>query len=333
METIRTYLESMFSSLPNTPEVRKAKLELGQMMEDKFHELTEAGKSENEAIGTVISEFGNLSELAETLGIEKVLHGQTLDMRKALPLDEVKEFLSDSASAAFMHGLIAFFGIICASGLILGGVIAGDSMNGGGSTAILRGLIFLFGCIAAIIGLAVYSSSFMERWKGMKMSYRVDYAACEYVHQIRESSRSTNALLKTIGIILCALCFVPVVIIGYLNMSDVIVCIGVVIMLFMVGTGVLILVTVDGKEKSYRKILRMNDADTVGGSYVSSQNEVRSENSKGKTVMSVYWSTVTCIYLIYSFLTFNWWRSWIIWPIAGVISGLLKNIWGLKDED
>ena len=23
----------------------------------------------------------------------------------------------------------------------------------------------------------------------------------------------------------------------------------------------------------------------------------------------------------------------VIWPIAGVISGLLKNIWGLKDED
>ena len=33
METIRNYLESMFSQLPNTPEVLKAKYELGQMME------------------------------------------------------------------------------------------------------------------------------------------------------------------------------------------------------------------------------------------------------------------------------------------------------------
>ena len=47
METIRNYLESMFSQLPNTPEVLKAKYELGQMMEDKYSELIADGKSEN----------------------------------------------------------------------------------------------------------------------------------------------------------------------------------------------------------------------------------------------------------------------------------------------
>ena len=60
METIKNYLESMFLNLPNTPEVYKAKNELLQMMEDKYTELKGSGKSENEAIGIVISEFGNL---------------------------------------------------------------------------------------------------------------------------------------------------------------------------------------------------------------------------------------------------------------------------------
>ena len=64
METIRNYLETMFLKLPNTPEVYKAKNELWQMMEDKYTELKEEGKSENEAVGIVISEFGNLDELA-----------------------------------------------------------------------------------------------------------------------------------------------------------------------------------------------------------------------------------------------------------------------------
>ena len=50
METIRNYLESMFSQLPNTPEVLKAKYELGLMMEDKYSELIADGKSENEVI-------------------------------------------------------------------------------------------------------------------------------------------------------------------------------------------------------------------------------------------------------------------------------------------
>ena len=65
MEAIRNYLETMFLNLPNTPEVYKAKNELWQMMEDKYTELKNEGKSENEAVGTVIAEFGNLDELAE----------------------------------------------------------------------------------------------------------------------------------------------------------------------------------------------------------------------------------------------------------------------------
>ncbi len=35
METIKNYLEAMFANMPNTEEVRKAKAELLQMMEDK----------------------------------------------------------------------------------------------------------------------------------------------------------------------------------------------------------------------------------------------------------------------------------------------------------
>ena len=62
MEAIRNYLETMFLNLPNTPEVYKAKNELWQMMEDKYTELKNEGKSENEAVGTVIAEFGNLDD-------------------------------------------------------------------------------------------------------------------------------------------------------------------------------------------------------------------------------------------------------------------------------
>ena len=76
METIRNYLESMFANLPGTPEVRKAKDELWQMMEDKYTELKNEGKTENEAIGIVISEFGNLDELARDLGIDNIVNNQ-----------------------------------------------------------------------------------------------------------------------------------------------------------------------------------------------------------------------------------------------------------------
>ena len=74
METIKSYLETMFANMPDTPEVIRAKSELFGMMEDKYNELISEGKSENEAVGTVISEFGNLDELADTLGLNANSH-------------------------------------------------------------------------------------------------------------------------------------------------------------------------------------------------------------------------------------------------------------------
>jgi hypothetical protein len=62
MNTIRNYLDNMFLGLPDTEEVIRAKKELLTMMEDKYNELKDSGKAENEAIGIVISEFGNLDE-------------------------------------------------------------------------------------------------------------------------------------------------------------------------------------------------------------------------------------------------------------------------------
>ena len=45
MEAIKNYLDSMFANLPNTAEVRRAKDELWQMMEDKYGELMAEGKT------------------------------------------------------------------------------------------------------------------------------------------------------------------------------------------------------------------------------------------------------------------------------------------------
>ena len=35
--------------------------------------------------------------------------------------------------------------------------------------------------------------------------------------------------------------------------------------------------------------------------------------------LGVYWLGITAIFIAYSFITNNWGRSWIIWPIAGVL--------------
>lgn len=107
MDTIKSYLETMFANLPATAEVLKAKDELWGMMEDKYNELISEGKSENEAVGTVISEFGNLDELAETLGLNRQ-SSAPVDNRRTLTQDEARSFVSAGSRHAFLTALGVF---------------------------------------------------------------------------------------------------------------------------------------------------------------------------------------------------------------------------------
>lgn len=53
-------------------------------------------------------------------------------------------------------------------------------------------------------------------------------------------------------------------------------------------------------------------------------------------VAGVYWCLVTAAFLAYSFITGDWGRSWIIWPVTGCIFGAIATfitLSGKKDEE
>lgn len=68
MDIIDNYLDVMFSHYPHTARTIEAKAELRTMMEDVYNGAIAAGRSQNEAIGQAISEFGNLDEVGPLLG-------------------------------------------------------------------------------------------------------------------------------------------------------------------------------------------------------------------------------------------------------------------------
>ena len=69
MDTIETFLDNMFAPYPATPRLTEARAELRAMMEDAYNDAIAQGKTHNEAVGQVITDFGNLHELAPVLGI------------------------------------------------------------------------------------------------------------------------------------------------------------------------------------------------------------------------------------------------------------------------
>ncbi len=321
METIRNYLETMFARLPITLEVQKAKNELWQMMEDKYTELIKDGKTENEAVGIVISEFGNLDELAEELGISSfVIQGNQKSSEEFcnMKLAEVKDYLHDKTRSAYTVALGVFLCIISCCGYMLdiswnwrGGVFA---------------ICFMFLMIAAAVSLFLFSSFVMGKWKFLKEKRcSVDFATAEYVHNRRESFRVTHAMMITIGVILCILSVLPTVIVSsILSWSS---GFGVVLMFVFVGVGVFLIVAAVNVNSGMTTILSLNKSDTMGSCFVPSQKQVSYKNATISQIMSIYWPTVTCIYLCWSFLSFDWHITWIIWVIAALVQQLIRAVW------
>lgn len=322
METIRNYLETMFAKLPSTFEVQKAKQELGQIMEDKYTELIRDGKNENEAVGIVISEFGNLDELAEELGIRDFVIQEnkgTNGAFRGVGLAEVKDYLHDRTRSAYTVALGVFLCIISCCGYM-------TNLGRSWRSREVFGVCFMFLSVAAAVGLFMYSNFVMGKWKFLRESVcSVDFATAEYVHNRREGFRVTYAMMITIGVILCILSVLPVIISDSLfGRSG---GFGVVLMFVSVGIGVFLFVAAANVNAGFTKILSLNKRDTIGGSFVPSQKQVRYRNETVERIMSVYWPTVTCIYLCWSFLSFDWHITWIVWVIAALVQQLVRALY------
>lgn len=320
METIKSYLEAMFASMPNTAEVKKAKAELLQMMEDKYNEMISDGISENEAVGTVISEFGNLDELAEDLGLTKEVeevHEREQDSHsRFVSMDEVKGYLKTCSRNALRIAIGVFLCITCVIYPIIWAVVD--------KTHEQYGPAGMFISIGVAVGLFVLSGIIDREWEYLKKEpCKIDMATAEYVKENRNRFKMTRAIAMTIGVVLCVVSVVPCMLIDKDIMA---------IFLFLsVGLGVLLIVYVSIIYGGYETILKLNDENTIGGTYSRGARK-NYKNKKVEVFMSVYWTTITCIYLIVSFLTFAWHSTWVIWPIAGILSKIIDTAFAEEEE-
>ena len=345
METIRNYLENMFLHLPVTPEVLRAKAELAQMMEDKYNELRAEGRSDNEAVGVVISEFGNLNELAEALGIDDTVRVQAQEMNvrteDAVPvtIETARNYIAAQAKkASFIAAGVGCF-IACLVPLMLSqakmeAMHAGDSYGDGG-TSLIGAMTLMFLFIGIGVGLCVYGNLRCAEWKDLEHGpINMDFGTVEFIRNERRAFQPIYALFLTLGVILCATSIIPMIVGGLFvearsYAGDAAPLIGFAVTLIVVAIGVMLIIMGSIRKSSYDKLLHS------GGKSIASlsreDDDLRDLTPTGRRVMSVYWPTVTCIYLIWSFLTFDWHITWIIWPVAGAMSKALHAIFVRED--
>ena len=249
MNTIRNYLDNMFRNLPNTEAVRKAKAELLQMMEDKYEELIKEGKTDNEAIGIVISEFGNLDELADSLGIGEQVSESADESKPILSIDRIKSYLGMINMRALLIPIGIALCICSVAAPILEDALSIDLevLGVGGMFTMIAAAVVLF-VLAGIRG-----KEYLEvRRKECSLSVE----GAEYVRNERSSFKSSYGILTSIGIGLCILSILnPMVFdkIPYLSSNF-----GAAMMFGFIGLGVFLITYAHTKMKGYDRLLELN---------------------------------------------------------------------------
>lgn len=325
METIRTYLENLFASLPKTAKVLELKSNILANMEDKYNELKSQGKTENEAIGIVISEFGNIDELIDELGIQK----NTDNVQGPLVTrDEVEDYLRVKRVNGLQVGIGVVLCILAPATLILLSTLAENGAiftRLGSDTAYMPGLIALFLLIAAAVGIFIYSDMNFGRYKYMEEGIQLPYDVKASLDQQYQSYNPTYYLCLIVGVCLCVLS--PLIVICASLFGDDITEYAVSLMLTVIAIAVFLFITSGSIREGYEKLLKVGDY---------TPKTKKKEDKIIGAVASVVWPLAVIAFLVLGFVYNLWYIAWIIFPIVGILFGAFSacyNILTGKEEN
>jgi len=335
METIYNYLDVMFASIEKTAQIEKIKADLAANMEDKYRELKAAGKSENEAIGTVIAEFGNVEELLKELGVAKQAQeaAQTrkedgedeagvcksgVRLRKVTE-QEVEDYmaakqrmLKETATGVFiiMMGVVALILL----GHLLPEIIVHPSAEEMGNVI---PIVVLLLCVAAAVGIFITSGTRFSKYEYMEKGVWVEEPLKNRLTREMEAYLPTSSLALTIGVMLCILgAAVLLVMSAAMPDGDDGNAYGLCLLLTMVAVAVVLFITVVAKKDIYTMILGIED-------YAP---ERAKENKIIGIVASVVWPLTAAVFFVWGF-AFNGWRiSWIVFPVVGICFGAFAAV-------
>ncbi len=140
-----------------------------------------------------------------------------------------------------------------------------------------------------------------------------NHSAQSAPHPIQdEAEDKKNKQIRAVGIVMYILCAVPLLILDELGHST----LGLCLTLALVATATYLMIITKGKDETEPA----PDHKTEG-------NPVKAEAGRMIRLIAL------TIFLVISFLTGAWYITWIIFPIAGCIRGLVFAIIDLKEEN
>ena len=174
------------------------------------------------------------------------------------------------------------------------------------------GILLAFIAVAVFIfntqGSQLSSYAFLET-EPLNLEYGVEAV----IRRRQEAHAPSQRLASGVGVALIIAGVIPLLVVSELTGSDAASSLCVSLLLALIGIAVNLFVRNGMVSDSYQRLLQEGEFSV----------DDKKVNKSLSWFPGVYWLTVTAIYLAWSFLTFTWPISWVIWPVAGVTYGVI----------
>ena len=165
-------------------------------------------------------------------------------------------------------------------------------------------LIAIAVTIFILCGMKTKKYEFME-----KEDIETVYGVSGMVKEKRDAYHSMYVTQLVIGITCCICSVIPLFGTLAVSESDFYMVSAVCMLLALVAIGTYFIVRSAAKMNAMNQLLEEEDYT----------RQKKHENRKMSGPVTVYWLIATAIYLAWSFTTNDWDRTWIIWPVVGVL--------------
>ena len=345
MDTIDTFLQAMFAPYPTTSRMTEAKAELRTMMEDAYADALSSGKTHNEAVGQVITDFGNLEELAPVLGILPEIRGTqadggtgslqdgapatdqerpagapTADDYPVVTLPEAQQLAEARRRTGRLLGQGVALCVLAAIPLVLSdsAYLLGLSLSENQATAL--GLTLTLVTAAWAVSLLIRRSQAFTGLRHLVQGrFTQDPIVSAWAARLRVEHEGPRSRALAIAVSLWIVSAVPLAGAGILSEEGAngrdYTGLGVAPTLALVALGLLVLLPQNWAASTHSTLTEQGrrpggDPHDQGSGLIG-------------VVAAVYWPLVMLAYLAWSFLADAWDRSWVVWPLAALAFGAL----------
>lgn len=188
------------------------------------------------------------------------------------------------------------------------------------------GMVALLGFVTVAVAIFLWCHGKVAKFQYLNGPIETQYGVREMAKERQTCAQGPHIIRRIAGVCLCILALVPLFVGMMIAPENVFFMVAALCFTFLiVGVGVFILVRSELLWAAFHQILEEGEYTREKKEWLRKEGEYM-QGEKENPLPRIYWSLTLALYLGYSFVTFNWGYSWIIWPVAAVLYPAVTGI-------